>query len=113
MELRDGQHRGTVASGQRVQGDSERTGGPVRCAREWHGVHGVSEHGALGRREAALGRRAWGADTEGGHGLARPGADARRRGAGARSVARRAGVFCLDSVSVCPCLTVFFSRFLN
>jgi hypothetical protein len=24
-----------------------------------------------------------------------------------------AGAFCLESVSVCPCLTVFFSRFLT
>jgi hypothetical protein len=45
-------------------------------------------------REAALGRRAWGADAEGGRD-------------------ESCGVFCLDSVSVCPCLTVFFSRFLN
>jgi hypothetical protein len=82
-ELRDGQHRGTVALGRRVRGDIERTGGPARCARERRGVHSVSGRGVLGRREAALGRRAWGVDAEDGRDLARAGAGTRRHGAGA------------------------------
>jgi hypothetical protein len=54
--LRDGQRRGTVASGRRTREDSERTSGSARCVRERRGARGISGRGTLGRHEAALGR---------------------------------------------------------
>jgi hypothetical protein len=79
--LRDGQRRGTVASERRARGDSERTGGPARCVRKRRGARGVSGRETLGRSEAALGRRAWGADADGRRGLARAQAGAWARSA--------------------------------
>jgi hypothetical protein len=50
----------------RAQENPRRTGGQCVVCTGRRGARGISGRGALGRREATLGRRAWGADAEAG-----------------------------------------------
>jgi hypothetical protein len=89
------------------KGTPRRTGGvrPVDPARAGdrrtarRKTQGVSRRGTLGRCEAALGPRVWGRGRRGGGRGARVGGAALARSG--------------SNISVCACLTVFFSKFLN